>query len=65
MPPITKKRKRRPCKICHKKFWWISQNNYCKKCMQEKVDLARLQIKHKSGPIYEKYKRKIIEGLER
>lgn len=33
--------------------------------MEEKINLARLEIKHKEGPIYEKYKRKIIEGLEK
>ena len=64
MYPITKKRKRKPCKVCGKVFWWISINNYCKKCLAEKINLARLEIKHKSGPIYEKWKIAMMKGLE-
>ena len=33
--------------------------------MGEKMELARLEIKHKQGPIYEKYKQKMLEALER
>ena len=64
MKEITKKRKRLPCKVCNKVFWIISKHRFCKNCMKEKVELARLQIKHKSGPIYEKWKKAMIKGLE-
>ena len=55
MREITRKSKRRTCKVCRKKFFKISQNNLCVRCATEKVEIARLEIKHKEGPIYEKY----------
>ncbi len=63
MREITRKSKRRTCKICRKKFFFISQHNYCKKCLTERLELARLQIKHKEGPIYEKYIKKLREAI--
>ena len=62
---ITRKSKRKICKGCNKNKYKVSQNGYCKKCMQEKMELARLEIKHKQGPIYEKYKRKMLEALQK
>ena len=65
MYEITKKKYRKPCKFCNKTFFWISQNGTCKKCLADKINFARLQMKLKEGPIYEKYKKKILEALER
>ena len=64
MKEITKKRKRGVCKVCHKKFFFISQHGLCKTCLTEKLELARLQIKHKQGPIYDRWKMKMLRGLE-
>lgn len=63
MREITKKKEREACKICHRKFYYISQNGLCKKCMGEKILNARSQIRIKSGPIYEKWKNKLMESL--
>ncbi len=63
MREITKKSKRQTCKICGKKFYKISQNGLCVKCATERVQLARLQIKHKQGPIYEKYIKNMRKAL--
>lgn len=60
---IIRKSSRKLCKCCGKKKYDISQHGFCVKCATEKVELARLQIKHKSGPIYEKWKEKISQGL--
>jgi len=65
MRAISKKRVMEICKICHKKSWYISAHGLCPKCCSEKVLLARQQMKTKEGPIYEKWKEKIIKGLER
>ena len=65
MRPISRKRELQRCKICHKKSYYISQHGLCKNCLIEKVKLARCQIKSKSGPIYEKWKEKLIKGLDR
>lgn len=63
MKEVTKKSKRGLCKICNKKFFKISQNNLCVNCSTEKVEIARLQIKHKQGPIYDKWKLKMKQSL--
>jgi len=63
MNEITRKSKRRKCKTCGKKFFKISQHGNCINCATEKVELARLQIKHKEGPIYEKYIKKLREAI--
>jgi len=65
MKEIKKKAERMPCKICHKKSYYISQHGLCKNCMMEKIKLARCEIKSKSGPIYEKWKEKLINSLEK
>jgi len=65
MRPIKKKRDLEQCKICHKKSWYISRHGLCPACCGEKVKLARCQIKSKEGPIYEKWKDKLMKGLER
>lgn len=64
MREITKKSIRKPCKVCHKKFYYLSQHGLCKNCMMEKIKLARSQIKCKEGKIYEKWKEKIIKSLD-
>jgi len=65
MREITKKRERQQCKICHKNFYYISQHGLCKNCMMEKIKYARAQIKNKEGPIYNKWKRNLILGLDK
>ena len=65
MREISKKAEKQPCVICHKKSYYISQHGLCKDCLMEKVKLARCEIKSKSGPIYEKWKEKLINSLER
>ena len=59
MREITRKSKRRECKICRKNKYKVSRNGFCKTCMEDKINLARLQIKQKSGEIYEKWKLKM------
>jgi len=51
------------CRICHKKFRMLSQHGLCVKCSTNRVKLAHWSIKAKEGPIYEKWKQKIKEGL--
>lgn len=63
MRSITKKRKRQVCKTCHKPKFKISLNGNCVACATEKVQLARLQIKHKSGKAYESWKQNLITSL--
>ncbi len=65
MREISKGRKRRTCKVCRRKLFKISQHGHCVKCATEKVELARLQIKHKQGPIYERWRNKMLEGLQK
>lgn len=61
---ITKKSSRQECKNCHKKSFYISENNLCVKCSTEKVKLANLEMKHKEGPTYDKWRRKMIKSLK-
>jgi len=63
MREITRKSKRQTCKTCGRKLFKISQHGNCVQCATEKVELARLQIKHKQGPIYEKYLKKMREAI--
>jgi len=65
MREISKKRNFQRCKTCRRKSRFISQHGNCINCATEKVELARLQIKHKEGPVYEKYKEKVIRGLSK
>jgi hypothetical protein len=65
MRAITKKRVLEICKNCHKKSWYISSHSLCPDCAQEKVLLARQQMKCKQGEIYEKWKANIIKGLSK
>jgi len=65
MREIKKKKFREPCKNCHKKSYYISEQGLCKKCMAEKILFARSQIKNKSGPIYEKWKSRLVASLEK
>ena len=55
MREISIKSKRYACKTCGKKSFKISQHGNCVQCATEKVALANLEMKHKEGPIYEKY----------
>ena len=63
MREITRKSFRRICKTCHKKKFKISQNGNCNNCATEKVTLANLEMKHKEGPTYDKWKLKMIQSL--
>jgi len=63
MLKVEKKENLKPCRVCHRKTHWISRNGLCVNCVCEKVKLARAQIKCKEGPIYEKWKIKIMEGV--
>lgn len=65
MREISKKKKRGVCIVCHKKDYFISENGLCKKCMMEKILNARSQIKIKEGPIYEKWKRRLVASLDK
>jgi len=65
MREIQKKAFRKACKICHKKSYWVSRNGLCKDCCVAQIKLANLQMKTKKGNYYEKWKEKIIKGLER
>ena len=65
MRKITKKRFREQCKICHKKSYYVSENGLCPQCCANKVKSAQMQIKAKEGPVYEHWKEKIKQSLER
>jgi len=65
MRKITKKRVLEKCINCHKKSWYISRHGLCPNCCVSKIHSARFQIKSKEGPVYEKWKEKIIKSLER
>lgn len=65
MPNISKKSTKRTCIICHKKSYKVSSNGLCINCSVNKIQIARFQIKCKEGPIYEKWKRKLVAGIER
>lgn len=65
MREIKKKKIMMPCINCHKKSYYISRQGLCKKCMAEKILFARSQIKNKSGPIYEKWKKNLMNGLNK
>jgi len=43
--------------------WKISQHGLCVNCATEKVKLARLEMKHKEGPTYEKWKQRIMASV--
>ena len=63
MREITRKSKRRTCKTCRRKLFKISQHGNCVDCATEKVALANLEMKHKEGPIYDKWKLKMVKSL--
>ena len=63
MREVTRKSKRKRCKTCGKKSFKVSQHGNCIKCATEKVKLANLEMKHKEGPTYDKYKLGIIKSL--
>ena len=63
MAEITHKSKRKECKCCHRMVWKISQHGLCVNCATEKVKLARLEMKHKEGPTYEKWKQRIMASV--
>ncbi len=63
MREITRKSKRRACKICGRRLFKISQNNLCIDCATSRVKLANLEMKHKEGPIYERWKEKMVRGM--
>ena len=65
MKEITKKTKRKMCRICGKRFFFISQHGLCKSCLMDRVKASRLQMKMKEGEIYEKWKKGIIKSIER
>jgi len=54
--------KRGICKICGKKKH-LSRNGNCVNCATNLVISANYQIKTKQGPIYEKFKRKLLEKI--
>lgn len=64
MREITRKSKRQTCKTCRRKLFKISQNGNCVDCATEKVALANLEMKHKQGPTFDKWKNKMLAGLE-
>ena len=64
MREVTRKSKRSTCKTCNKKSFKISQHGNCLACATEKVKLANLEMKHKEGPTYDKYKIGIIKSLK-
>jgi len=64
MREIKRKKFRQPCKICHKKSYYISQHGLCKKCMAEKILFARSQIRNKEGKVYDKWKRNLLKSME-
>jgi len=63
MRKVTRKLYRKRCKTCGKKSYSISQHGNCIKCATEKVALSNLQMKHKEGPIYEKWHRKCLLAM--
>ena len=64
MRKVTRKSFRRTCKTCGRKLFKISQHGNCIDCATEKVKLANLEMKHKEGPTYERWKRKMLEGMQ-
>ena len=60
---ITIKKQRQECRNCHKKSFRISENGLCVQCATEKVKLANLEMKHKEGPTYEKWREKMLRSL--
>lgn len=64
MKPIKKKRFIGICKVCHKRSKWISKNNLCEKCIKNRMLNANQQIKSKQGPIYEKWKERLIQSIK-
>jgi len=65
MRKISKKKKLEQCRICHKKSYYVSENGLCPQCCANKIKSAQMQIKAKEGPVYEKWKEKIIKSVER
>ena len=65
MREVTRKSKRRRCKTCGKKGFKVSQHGNCINCAVEKVKLANLEMKHKEGPTYDKWKIKMLAGVDR
>lgn len=66
MREVTRKSRRQKCKTCGKKGFKVSQHGNCNNCATEKVKLANLEMKHKEGPTYNRWKIKMIRvlGLE-
>lgn len=65
MREVSKKKERQQCKICHKKTFYVSQNGLCKDCSANLVTSANFQMKTKEGPIYDKWKKKVIKSLDK
>ena len=65
MKEVTRKSKRQRCKTCGLKLFKVSQHGNCNNCATEKVKLANLEMKHKQGPIYDRWKQKMLEGLNK
>lgn len=63
MREVTRKSRLQNCKTCHKKSYKVSQHGNCQDCATEKVKLANLQMKHKEGPTYDKWKLKMLKTL--
>ena len=63
MLKVTRKSFRSTCKTCRKKKFKISQHGNCNSCATEKVKLANLEMKHKEGPTYDKWKLKMMKSL--
>lgn len=63
MREVTRKSKRSFCKTCRKKKFKISQHGNCNKCATEKVKLANLEMKHKEGKTYDRWRIKMIQSL--
>ena len=63
MNKITKKREISACVNCNKRSWHISRNGLCKKCLTAKILNANTQLKLKEGPIYDKWKMKMMKSL--
>ena len=63
MREVTRKSFRKKCKTCGRKLFKISQHGNCVQCATEKVKLANLEMKHKQGPIYDKYIKKMRSAI--
>jgi len=65
MIDLRRKRKSNTCKICGKKKKFLSARKLCSNCSKNKNLSAIYQMRAKEGPVYEKWKLKIINALEK